>query len=201
MNMTLRLQDLELLDAVRDFTLAHPHPDIARFKPAMRDWGDRWSAVEPAYLPAADTLSTAQAYPGHDPLIDVFARHRRRLRWEQSYTREDSLVPETMLDGYAFTETLGQCGPFVSLRIRAGIGVWGPGIHYPRHHHRAEEIYLVLAGSAQFSIGDMPPSRRTIGDVVFVPSDTAHGFDTSDELLVVFYLWQAGDLRQQSTFG
>ncbi len=199
--MTVDFQDLRLLDAVREFTLAHPHPDMARFKPAMRDWGDRWIAVEPVYLPAADTLAAAQAYPGHSPLIDDFARQQKRLRWEQSYTREDALVPEAMLDGYAFAEILGQRGPFVSERIRAGIGVWGPGIHYPRHHHRAEEIYLLLAGSAHFAIDDMPPSRRTTGDVVFVPPDTPHGFDTTDELLVVFYLWQAGDLRQQSTFG
>ena len=85
-------------------------------------------------------------------------------------------------------------------RIRAGIGIWGPGIRYPVHRHDAEEIYAPLAGSAMFRIGDSEPLRRGRDDVVLVPSGQDHGFDTTDETLVVFYLWQGGDLRQQSTF-
>jgi mannose-6-phosphate isomerase-like protein (cupin superfamily) len=110
-------------------------------------------------------------------------------------------VPEAMLDGYAFAEIIGKRGPFVSERIRAGIGIWGPAIEYPRHHHAAEEIYAVVSGSARFGIGDAPAVTRQPGDVVFVASETPHGFCTTDDFLVVYYLWQAGDLRQTSEFG
>ena len=198
--MTVNFDDLELLDAVSRFALEHEHPAVVRFAAAMREWGDEWSATAPVYHPAADFLDTAARLPGSHGLVARFAVHKHRLRWEQSYTREDGLVPDAMLDGYAFAEIIGKHGPFVSSRIRAGLGVWGPGIDYPRHQHAAEEIYIPLAGMADFAIGDTPVRRQGVGDVVFVPSNTPHGFATGDELLVVYYLWQAGDLRQKSNF-
>ena len=200
---SVSIADLELLDAVRDFALRHPHPDIARFADAMRDWGEDWIAVRAEYLPAADFLDPALelASAENRKLLETFARYARALRWEQSYRKADRLVPQAMLDGYAFAEIIGQRGPFVSERIRAGIGVWGPGINYPRHRHAAEEIYALLAGSAEFQLGDAPPTTRHADDVVYVAPDTRHGFRTGDGILVVYYLWQAGDLRQTSVFG
>ncbi len=198
--MSVRLHDLELLDAVRDFTLAHPAAEIDHFKPAMRDWGDDWIDVMPAYLPAADRLEQVVKRADCAPLLIPFARYCRSLRWEQSYTRAQRLVPDAMLDGYGFTEVVGKQGPFVSERIRAGISILGPGIVYPRHHHRAEEIYVVLAGGADFSVGDEPATRRVSGDVVYIAPDQPHGFNTTDDIMVIFYIWQAGDLRETSTF-
>jgi mannose-6-phosphate isomerase-like protein (cupin superfamily) len=200
--MSVQLEDLELLDAVRDFALQHPHPDIDRFKPSMRAWGDAWQAVAPAYLAAADFLGTTSisADPRIEALLAVFERHKKRLRWEQSYKKEDGLVPDAMLAGYGFAEIIGQQGPFVSDRIRAGIGVWGPDIVYPRHQHKAEEVYLLLAGCADFTVGAAAESRHSAGDVIYVAPNTPHGFRTTEQSLVVYYLWQAGDLRQQSQF-
>jgi len=59
----------------------------------------------------------------------------------------------------------------------------------------------VLAGSADFKIGEAEKARYETGDVVSVESNTWHGFRTTDQTLVVYYLWQAGDLRQISNFG
>jgi mannose-6-phosphate isomerase-like protein (cupin superfamily) len=201
--MSVQIDDLELLAAVRDFTLDHPHPDIERFKSSMRRWGENWQEVTPAYLAAADFLGPASATtePQTQALVAAFERHKKRLRWEQSYKIEDGLVPDAMLTGYGFAEIIGQRGPFVSDRIRAGIAIWGPHIFYPRHQHEAEEIYVVLAGAAGFKIGSGGEAWRGVGDVIFVESNTPHGFRTTDQSLVVFYLWQAGDLRQQSRFG
>lgn len=201
--MSVQLDDLELLDAVRDFALDHPHPEIERFKASLRDWGETWQAVTPAYLPAADFLgfASASAHPRTQALLAVFERHKNRLRWEQSYKKEEGLVPDAMLAGYGFTEIIGRQGPFVSERIRAGIAIWGPEIVYPRHRHEAEEVYILLAGSAEFTVGASGKHTHGVGDVIYVESNTPHGFRTTGQSLVVYYLWQAGDLRQQSQFG
>jgi mannose-6-phosphate isomerase-like protein (cupin superfamily) len=201
--MSVQIDDLELLDAVRDFALDHPHPEIDRFKASMLAWGDAWQAVTPAYLSAADFLGTASvsADPRTEALLAVFERHKKRLHWEQSYKKEEGLVPDAMLAGYGFAEIIGRQGPFVSERIRAGIGIWGPDIVYPRHRHEAEEVYIVLAGSAEFTVGASAKHTHGVGDVIFVESNTPHGFRTTGQSLVVYYLWQAGDLRQQSKFG
>lgn len=202
MDLSVNLSDLELLEAVRDFALQNPHPEVARFHDAMRDWGDDWCAVAPSYLPAADFLDALleDAPAESRELLELFACHRDELHWEQSYRREDGLVPEAMLDGYGFAEIIGKRGPFVSDRIRAGIGIWGPGIDYPVHYHRAEEIYIPLAGAAEFSLGDREPVTHGAGDVVYVEPELKHGFRTTDRCLAVYYLWQAGDLRQTSIF-
>ncbi len=105
-----------------------------------------------------------------------------------------------MLAGYGFAETIGKQGPFISTRVRAGIGIWGPDIDYPAHRHEAEEVYVLLAGSARFQRGQDPSERKSAGDVVHIPSMTAHGFRCGTEPLALFYIWQAGDLREKSTF-
>ncbi len=191
---------LELLDAVRNYTLAHSHPDVARFQPAMRDWGDDWIDVAPVAFPAAERLAQIIERSDSHPMLEAFARCHRQLRWEQSYTRAQNLVPDAMLDGYGFTEVIGKQGPFVSERIRAGISILGPHIEYPRHHHQAEEIYAVLAGAADFRVGDHPLTRQVSGDIVYVGPNEPHGFITGDDIMVILYLWQAGDLRETSTF-
>jgi mannose-6-phosphate isomerase-like protein (cupin superfamily) len=201
--MSVQINDLELLDAVSQFALAHPHPDVERFKKSMRDWGENWLAVDESYLSAADLLgaSIATSNPQTHGLLERFEQHKHRLHWEQSYKKEDGVVSAAMLAAYGFAEIIGKKGPFVSDRIRAGIGIYGPNIVYPRHQHQAEEVYIVLAGSAEFKVGDRAAATRQVGDVIFVASNTPHGFCTSDQSLVIYYLWQAGDLRQISDFG
>jgi len=195
-------QDRELLDAVRRFAVDHEHPQIAQFKPSILDWGDSWRSVEPADLPVSAALTAVAecAASNIKPLLQTFARHSHRLRWEQSYRKQDALVPDAMLDAYGFAEIIGLRGPFVSDRIRAGIAIWGAHLDYPQHQHQAEEIYVLLSGSAEFSFAGNAAQTRRAGDVVFVESNRRHGFRTGEECLVVYYLWQAGDLRQTSSF-
>jgi mannose-6-phosphate isomerase-like protein (cupin superfamily) len=195
-------QDRELLEAVRAFALDHEHPHLARFKPSIGDWGNSWEAVEAIDFPVSRFLAEAaeQATSSAQVLLQTFARHNHRLRWEQSYRKQDGLVPDAMLDAYGFVEIIGLRGPFISDRIRAGIAIWGPQVEYPQHQHQAEEIYVILAGSAEFSFDGSAAQTRRAGDLVLVDSNRRHGFRTAEECLLVYYLWQAGDLRQTSSF-
>lgn len=223
----------------------HTNPSLARFKAAIGKWSDdagvapdsvdslidcregRYSAVHPALLPAADLLQTATtlAKSGERDLIDTFYRYRQHLKFEQSYSRADRVVGDDMLSGYAFAEIIGKHGPFVSEEIRCGIGLWGSNIDYPLHRHLAEEVYVLLAGSAKFALatqwqnelteeirapigvqnndadsGAVDYVRRLAGDVVLVKSNQTHGFRTEQQLLAVLYIWQHGDLRETSSF-
>ena len=200
--MSIDLEDLELLDAVRNFALEHEDPLVEKFKPSIRDWGDQWIDVERVRLPVSQFLddAIARTIPQTRSLLETFARHHGRLCWEQSYKKEDGVVSDAMLAAYGFVEILGKQGPFVSESIRAGIGIYGPDIEYPIHRHHAEEIYIVLAGTADFMIGQAQGIRQSAGDVVFMKSNTPHGFRTGGEAFVVYYLWQGGDLREISSF-
>jgi mannose-6-phosphate isomerase-like protein (cupin superfamily) len=202
MDLNAQSHDLNLLDALLEFTLDHPHPAVAGFHAALRSWGERWEAVTPCKLAVADLLETApeSATAGARALLCCFAARRDRLRWEQTYRKADGLAPDAMLDAYGFVEIIGARGPFFSDRIRAGLAIWGPGVVYPKHRHQAEEVYILLSGSAKFRLGDEAETGYHGGDVVFVASNRPHAFRCGDEGLVVCYLWQAGDLRQTSTF-
>ena len=200
--MSVDLADLELLAAVTRYALAHDNPAFERFRDSIRNWGDAWIDVERTQLPVASCLDEVRerAHPSAQEMLDTFIRHRQRLRWEQSYKKEDAVVPDAMLSSYGFCEILGKQGPFVSTRIRAGIGIYGPAIEYPIHRHHPEEIYVVLAGTADFMIGAAEDLRKKPGEVIYVKSNTPHGFRTGNEALVVYYLWQGGDLREISSF-
>ena len=137
------------------------------------------------------------------PLIEAFETHKASRKWEQSYSKADGVVGDDMLSGYGFAEVIGKHGPFVSDRVRSGIGVWGPGIDYPSHRHAAEEIYVILGGSAEFRMDEAPDQqvfRKRASESVYVTSMRTHAFRTLEEPLCVFYIWQAGDLREKSSF-
>ncbi len=197
--------ELTLLRAIQTFVADCPLNEIQRFKPAIANWGERWCAVEATDLPAAQTLVDALSLsaPSTHRLLAAFANVSAQCRWEQSYKKADGLVGDDMLAGYGFIETIGKWGPFISDRVRSGIGVWGPNVLYPRHHHAAEELYLVLAGTAQFDLGEgdqRTVAQKVAGEAVYVPPNLVHGLRTTTQPLVVFYIWQAGDLRETSTF-
>lgn len=199
-----RAADQRLLDATLAYVAGRADSELDGFREAVANWGEDWAGVARAHLPASDLLADALplAVPGtaERELMGLYVKERASRHWEQSYTAADEAVGADMLAGYGFTEIVGKRGPFLSERIRAGVGVFAAGVDYPAHRHRAEEIYVVLAGSGTFRLGGSPPERQTAGAVVHVTSQLVHGIAMGEEPLVVLYLWQGGDLREKSTF-
>ena len=189
------------LAAAQAFVAGHADTSIQRFMDNVMSWGEEQIAVPSAHLPVSETFMAAESdTPDLNALMAPFKAMAECARWEQSYTQADGLVGDDMLAGYGFIELVGKLGPFVSNKVRLGVGAWGPHIKYPAHHHAAEEIYLVLAGSAWFELEGDAPAQRAAGDVVYVRPSRVHALHTRDEPVVVFYLWQGGDLRERSNF-
>ena len=198
------MSDLQqhLCDALIRFVVEHENQDVQRFAGATREWGTEHCQIEPLHLTASDTLQQAAALssPETADFLELFITARSALRWEQSYSAADSAVGDDMLSNYGYAELIGKQGPFISTRVRAGIAVYGPNLTYPPHRHQAEEIYALLAGSAVCSLGDAEPALRGPGDVLYHAPQMPHGLRTTDDPLVIAYLWQNGDLREKPTF-
>lgn len=194
--------DQILLDAIIDFVTSHPNSDVQRFSENIAHWGSDWAGVPPAHLTASDTFESAltRSSDKTDKVMSLFARHRQSLHWEQSYSSADSAVGQDMLSNYGYAEIIGKNGPFISTKLRAGVAVYGPHLHYPPHRHQAEEIYIVLAGSAMCILGDEGPTLRKAGDVLYHAPQMSHGLQTQDDPLAIVYLWQNGDLREKPSF-
>lgn len=196
--------DQSLLDAILGFVAAHPDRNLAAFREPLANWGHDWSGVPPRHLAASDLLEQAlsRAKPGSKEvdLLSLFVRERFSRHWEQSYTLEDLPDGNNMLDNYGFCEVVGKHGPFLSDRVRAGVGVFGPEVDYPSHRHKADEVYAILSGSGWFRLGDDQPQLQTAGNLIHIPSQLPHGIRVADEPLAILYLWRSGDLREKSTF-
>ena len=196
--------DQRLLDATLAYVVGHADTKLDAFREAAANWGESWTGVAPARLLVSDLLSDALplAAPGtaERELMSLYVKERASRHWEQSYTTADEAVGADMLAGYGYTEIVGKRGPFLSERIRAGVGVFAASVDYPAHRHKAEEVYVVLAGSGTFRLGGNPPERQRAGAVVHVASQLVHRITMGKEPLVILYLWQGGDLREKSTF-
>ena len=196
-----------MLDGVLQFVASQDDPQLDDFRDGIVKWGTEWRGVEPAHGPASDIMVTTLDFtiPQTHGLAALFATERASCKWEQTYNRSDNEALNAMLEAYGFAEIIGKWGPFVSNHVRVGMVLWGPNIVYPQHRHKAEEVYLIVAGSAMFTIGqgnEAITGKKRAGDVVRIPSNSLHGFTTSDEPIAILAVWLADseDLRAPSGF-
>jgi quercetin dioxygenase-like cupin family protein len=64
----------------------------------------------------------------------------------------------------------------------------------PPHLHHGDELLRVLCGELNVTVGDVT-RRCTAGDVVVIPADTLHGFETISEVqLEVVSMLDAGQI-------
>ncbi len=197
--------DRRLLAAIQGFVAGCDDPAVAPFAAAIAAAGETWTGVAPAHLPAADLLARLADLTDETTrrFLNAFRTDADSRYWQRTYNEADAVVGANYLRGYGFAEVIGPSGPIVSDRARAGLGIWDAGLTYPAHHHRAEEVYLVLAGGAEFFLADGERWQCRPcgpGESVFVAGGRRHGFRTGARPMALFYAWQGGDLREKSTF-
>jgi len=80
--------------------------------------------------------------------------------------------------------------------VRMGLQELDPGAAYPAHHHPSPEIYVILNGEAQWTVGEKSFSAEP-GTAVYTPPDTKHRIEnTGKARLRWLYFWWAprGDI-------
>lgn len=190
-----------VLAALRRFAAGLDHPALAAF---LRDWPAApvpSRTLDPRGLPVLRWLDQALAAvaPRGREVGQALAAASARLAWAQTYSTND--LGARFLDRYGWTELLGQRGPVASDRLAVGLLILGPETEYPRHRHEAEELYLPLAGAAEWLRGDEGWARQPPGAIIHHPAWMPHGMRTGREPLLAAYLWRAGDLSQRPTLG
>ncbi len=118
------------------------------------------------------------------------------LDWRQTYTRTD--IDALFLHNYAWAEILKPGAPSDQAQISCGVLVLGPNTFYPRHRHEAEEIYLPLAGTAEWQQGTAAWRLRPPGTVIHHSSEEPHAMRTGEQPLLAMYLWRSTDLNQHA---
>ena len=123
MDMNPQLQDRELLEVLLNFALNNTDAEIERFKPGLRDCGSLWIETPAEQLAAAELLADSLNHctDSARQLLQTFNNQNHRLRWEQSYRKQDELVPNAMLAAYGFVEIIGLQGRAAELKRELGI--------------------------------------------------------------------------------
>jgi len=132
----------------------------------------------------------------HD-LLHFLADNRHAFHWGQTYTEGD--FGANFIDNYGWLELFGTRGHFTDDGVAGGFLILGPHLHYPDHHHVAEEIYVPLTGGAGWRMGDSSYVERAAGEVIHHPSNINHAMMTGPEPLLALYLWRGGPLAARST--
>lgn len=116
------------------------------------------------------------------PLLSV----RDSLPWVYHYPLRSP--GEDLGNRIAFAELIGPDGPLQAPDCRVGFTVMAEQTDYPLHSHPAVELYLVVAGTAQWRT---PTSDRRVppGELVLHRSREAHAMRTFDEPLLALWAW------------
>lgn len=163
-------------DALRNFC-AFP-PDI------------KHQTVEPFRIPAADLMTSEQNFgpTPHQGLCDALIDAGDQMMWRETY--KGSNIDPDFMARFACYEIVGWDAPFASQTMRSFVVYQPPHLHYPWHQHPAEEIYVVLAGQAEFHLEGEAPIILPAGDSAFHPSGRPHALTTHDHPVMAYVAWR-----------
>jgi hypothetical protein len=163
----------------------------ADFAPAVRALDLGAARPQPFSLPVCRFWDKLVA--GEDPLLAPLAKLGPALRWVQNPNYVAAPPSPEFLASYGYAVLAGPGGLVASCDLALGILILGPGIHYPSHNHPAVEIYVVLAGEAEWQKGEEPWRREKPGTVIRHDSMVSHAMRALGEPLLAAYVWR-GDL-------
>jgi quercetin dioxygenase-like cupin family protein len=174
-----------LLEAAR---AAHAtNPVLRDFCPFPNDLTPR--EVTPHHINAARLMEAEQGFTP-DALGRAFIAASPQAQWRETYKGTD--IGQHFLDRFGCYCLIGAGGAYRSDQMAAYVVYMPPGLHYPWHHHPAEELYFVLAGEARFMRWGAPDEDLRAGDSSFHASNQPHGMETGDHPVLAYVLWRNG---------
>ncbi|MFJ6323484.1 MULTISPECIES: dimethylsulfonioproprionate lyase family protein [unclassified Rhizobium] len=186
-----------LLIAFRNYLLSRTDLTLKHFIDGF-DWSMEERSLAARDLPVVRSLR--EIHPAGNgaegALFGELSRAADVLHWAQTYSITD--FGSDFLEKYGWVELFGMRGHFASKEMAGGFLLLGRGVHYPDHHHTAEEIYIPLTDGSLWSKDGQPFLPHWSGGIIHHPSNIRHAMRTEDEPLVALYLWRGGPLAQKS---
>ena len=170
-----------LIDEMRDFA---PFPDdIAAQEMAKR-----------GHL-ASELLQQETSFQSRQfaELAELIQKTAPAMCWRDIYTPPPHAKNK---DAYEFSNRLGcysligKDAPYASDALRLFVVYMPANLHYPWHTHPAEEIYLVISGSAIFKRQNQTDEHLQEGQTMFHQSQQPHAIITKDEPMLSLVAWR-----------
>ncbi len=149
-------------------------------------------AVEAFHIPAADLLAqeTRLHTQDHADLRDASVAAGSFARWRETYKGTD--IGQDFMDRFGCYALIGGGGAFTSQQMWAWVVYMPEGLYYPWHHHPGEEMYLVLAGQAEFMAEGRPNEILRPGQTSQHRSNQPHAMQTHDHPVMAMVIWRNG---------
>lgn len=146
-------------------------------------------ALAPAQHPACSVLPEMLRTSDND-MTRALAACAGDLHWRKAgFGRLPALANEKL----AVTELIGPDALYPVPDLRIGLMIQREGFEYPKHWHAAEELYLILHGTASWAVDDDPPTRRKPGGFVHHKSLQPHRITTETQPVLTLWGW-VGDI-------
>lgn len=168
-----------LIGAAADLYRATGNPLAIQGAELMRAAQPQGPADPPQALAVLSQLPSIAAWP-----------ELARLPW----TDGDFSMPAAIRSRNAYAELVGPEGPLLSTRCRFGFYLQAPDCLYPPHSHAAEELYLLLSGSAEWWLDDSEPFLPPCPGLVHHLPWQKHAMRTGAFPLLALWVW-LGDIR------
>ena len=153
----------------------------------------------------ADALPPQQATRLAAPFLEVMERHNAHplcplisslpFHWAPPQTSSDPLYRDHS-HFKAHIELLGPTGLLASSEVRIGLYGMLPHCEYGLRTHPADEIYIMLAGSAFWKVADAPYHQLFPGERSHHHSMVPHATRTGEDAFMSVYVWD-GDIATE----
>jgi len=123
----------------------------------------------------------------HSPCLSIVQEIYRGLDWYQSAKSNSP-----------YTQIVGPSCRIAREDFRLGLLLLPENIIYPNHQHSPDEVYIVLAGSGEWSLNRGTFDNKTAGNIIDIPSMTIHAMRTSATPALMLWSWTGDDISPDS---
>lgn len=163
------------------------HPALAEFVAFPDDLARL--PMTALHRPCADVMYGLDTFrDAPDPLARAFYEAGPEAHWRETYADTD--IGDTFLASFGCYCAIGDGGAWQSRKMSAYVVTMPPNFFYTWHHHPAEELYFVLAGSGVFHRAGAPAETLTAGQAMFHKSGQPHALETTDTPIMAYVLWR-----------
>ncbi len=143
----------------------------------------------PRHLPCADHFLSEPIFKHAQlPLAKAFYDAAPDAHWLEPYS--SNMIGEDFVQRFGCYCVIGESGAWLSDELSAYVVAMPAGLHYPWHHHPAEEMYYVLAGEGIFMREGEPDEVLKPGGCVVHASNQPHALETTHQPIMAYVLWR-----------
>ncbi len=166
------------------------HPAISAFCPFPDDITAQ--PVTPFHIPASNLFQQDRHLKtdAYSDLHNAFLAVAPHAHWRETY--KDTDIGDDFMSRFGCYCLIGAGGAFHSEQMCAWVVYMPARLHYPFHHHPGEEMYLVLAGQAEFLRHGAPAKILHPGDTAQHASNEPHATETHAHPLLAYVVWRNG---------